>query len=54
MIVLRILSLPIAIAAFAFLYTAAVKAPEVIEAGSLALWIVLPLAIVGKFIRRYI
>ncbi|MNV74841.1 hypothetical protein D3C71_1680930 [compost metagenome] len=54
MLALRVLCLPIAMAAFAILYTAAIKAPEVIEAGSLVLWIVLPLLIVGKLIRRYV
>ena len=52
--VLRVLCLPIAMAAFAILHTSAIKAPEVIEAGSLALWIVLPLLIVGKLTRRYV
>ncbi|CAM3540872.1 hypothetical protein G6L26_008645 [Agrobacterium radiobacter] len=54
MLVLRVLWLPIAMAAFAILHTAAIKAPEVMEAGSLAFWIVLPLLIVGKLIRRHV
>jgi len=51
MLLLRILTLPIAMFVFAALYTMAIKAPHAVEAGSLLLWIILPLLIVAKLVR---
>ncbi|CAD0210258.1 hypothetical protein AGRHK599_LOCUS273 [Rhizobium rhizogenes] len=53
MLVLRVLCLPIAMLFFAILYTVAIKAPDAVEAGNLIVWIVLPLLIVGKLVRRH-
>ncbi|NVP54744.1 MULTISPECIES: hypothetical protein [Rhizobiaceae] len=51
MLLLRILTFPIALFAFATLYTIAIKAPHAVEVGSLVLWIILPLLIVTKLAR---
>lgn len=51
MLVLRILTLPIAMLVFAVLYTLAIKAPAAVEISSLVLWIILPLLIVAKLVR---
>lgn len=51
MLLLRILTLPIAMFVFAALYTMAIKAPHAVEVGSLVLWIILPLLIVAKLVR---
>lgn len=50
MLLLRILTLPIAMFVFAVLYTLAIKAPAAVEIGSLVLWIILPLLIVAKHV----
>ncbi|WP_223564951.1 hypothetical protein [Agrobacterium tumefaciens] len=50
MLLLRILTLPIAMFVFAALYTMAIKAPHAVETGSLLLWSILLLLIVAKFI----
>lgn len=52
MLVLRILSLPIAMMAFAILYSAAIKAPAAVEMISLLLCMALPLALIAKAARR--
>lgn len=52
MLVLRILALPIALSSFAVFYTMAIKAPQVVELASLALWIVLPFFIVTAGVGR--
>ncbi|MDE1993158.1 MAG: hypothetical protein KGI75_11700 [Rhizobiaceae bacterium] len=52
MLALRILSLPLAMAAFAVLYVVATKAPEAVEVGSLLLWMLLPTVLIAKVARR--
>lgn len=39
---------------FAALYTMAIKAPHAVEAGTLLLWIILPLPIVAKLVRAMV
>ncbi|MGO7727949.1 hypothetical protein [Rhizobium leguminosarum] len=51
MLLLRFLTLPIAMFVFAVLYTLAIKAPAAVEIGSLVLWIIVPLLIVAKLVR---
>ncbi|MDP9837701.1 hypothetical protein J2T09_002458 [Neorhizobium huautlense] len=46
MLVLRILSLPLALAAFALLYVVANKAPHAVESINVFVWLLLP-ALVG-------
>ncbi|MGO7087486.1 hypothetical protein AB9E14_07640 [Rhizobium leguminosarum] len=50
MLLLRILTLPIALFTFVALYTLAIKAPAAVETGSLVLWIILPLVIAAKLV----
>lgn len=52
MLLLRILTLPIAMAVFAGLYTMAVKAPAAVELGSLLMWSALAIALLAKATRR--
>lgn len=52
MLLLRILTLPIALFAFVVLYTLAIKAPAAVEAVSLLLWMGLLLALIVKLTRR--
>ncbi len=52
MLVLRILTLPMSLAAFAFLYTAAIKAPAAVEVGSLLMWPLLAVALLVQASRR--
>lgn len=51
MLLLRILTLPIAMFVFAALYSMAIKAPQAVETGSLLLWIILLPLIVARLIR---
>jgi hypothetical protein len=51
MLAIRILTLPIAMAAFTALYTTATMAPAIIELGNLILWIILPFLIAAKLVR---
>jgi hypothetical protein len=51
MLALRILTLPIAMAAFMVLYTTATKAPAIVEIANLILWIILPFLTVAKLVR---
>ncbi|WP_332302064.1 hypothetical protein [Rhizobium sp. GR12] len=52
MIALRILSLPLAMAAFAVLYVVATKAPEAVEMTNIILWLLLPAVLIAKGARR--
>lgn len=52
MLALRILTLPIAMAVFAALYTMAIKAPAAVEVGSLLMWPLLAIALLAKAARR--
>ncbi|MGX5722827.1 hypothetical protein [Shinella zoogloeoides] len=52
MLMLRILTLPIAMAAFATLYVAATKAPAAVEVTSLLIWPTLALLLIGQGIRK--
>lgn len=49
---LRILALPMSLAAFALLYTAAIKAPAAVEVGSLFMWPLLAIALFVKASQR--
>jgi hypothetical protein len=48
MLALRILGLPIAIAAFAVLYVIATKTPEAVEVTNIILWLLLPVILIAK------
>lgn len=48
MLTLRILGFPIAMLAFAVLYSAAIKAPQVVEATNAVLWLMLPVILIAK------
>jgi hypothetical protein len=48
LIALRILSLPLAMAAFAVLYVVATKAPEAVEMTNIILWLLLPVILIAK------
>lgn len=52
MIALRILSMPLAMAAFAVLYVVATKAPEAVEMTNIILWLLLPAVLIAKAARR--
>ncbi|MBW0366127.1 hypothetical protein [Ensifer adhaerens] len=52
MLLLRILTLPMGLAAFALLYIAATKAPATVEVGSLLMWPVLAIALIVKASQR--
>lgn len=52
MIILRILSLPIALFTFAGLYSASIKAPGAVAIISLVLCLILALALIFNLIRR--
>lgn len=52
MLVLRILTLPIAMAAFTLLYIVAIKAPHAVEYVSIAAWLLLPCVLILKNSRR--
>ncbi|MEW9616566.1 hypothetical protein AB3G45_22415 [Shinella sp. S4-D37] len=52
MLFLRIMTLPIAMAAFATLYVVAIKAPTAVEVGSLLIWPTLALLLIGEGIRK--
>ena len=54
MFILRILTLPIALIAFAALYSASIKAPQTVEIVSLVLCMALALALLAKLIRRLV
>ncbi|MGR9423635.1 hypothetical protein [Rhizobium leguminosarum] len=41
MLALRVLTLPIALAAFAILYVVATKAPDFVESANILIWLVL-------------
>ena len=49
---LRILTLPIAMAAFTLLYVIAIKAPHAVESVSIAAWLLLPCVLILKISRR--
>ncbi|WP_153511157.1 hypothetical protein [Rhizobium rhizogenes] len=51
MLLLRILTLPIAMLTFATLYSISIKAPQTVEIGSLLFWMVLPIILVTKFAK---
>lgn len=51
MLVLRILSLPIAMATFTALYVASIKAPHAVETSTLLMWPALLLICAIKFLR---
>jgi len=48
----RILSLPMAMAAFVLLYVIATKAPSAMESVDVAVWFTLPLILIWKISRR--
>lgn len=52
MIILRILTLPMALFTFAVLYSASMKAPDAVEIISLVLCLILPLVLIAKLLRR--
>jgi hypothetical protein len=52
MLLLRILTLPIALLMFSVLYSASIKVPHLVELGSLLLWIVFPVIVVAAMIKR--
>lgn len=52
MLLLRILTLPIAMVAFATLYIAATKAPAAVEMTSIILWIVFPIMLIAAAMKR--
>lgn len=52
MLALRILSMPIAVAAFTTLYVVATKTPEAVEATNIILWLLLPIVLIGKAARK--
>jgi hypothetical protein len=52
MLLLRILTLPIAMLAFVVLYALAIKAPSAVETASLWLWIGLPFVLIARLKRR--
>lgn len=52
MLLLRILTLPIALLTFVVLYALAIKAPATVEAVSLLLWMGLPFFLMAKLTRR--
>jgi hypothetical protein len=52
MLLLRILTLPVAMAMFAALYTTSIKTPQLVEMANLALWGILPIILLAKLVRR--
>lgn len=52
MLALRILSMPIAMAAFTTLYVVATKAPEAVEATNIILWLLLPIVLIANLARK--
>lgn len=52
MLTLRILTLPIAMAAFTLLYVVATKAPHAVESTNAIVWLTLPLVLIWKISRR--
>lgn len=52
MLALRILSMPIAMAAFTVLYVVATKAPEAVEMTNIIFWLFLPAVLIAKGARR--
>lgn len=52
MLALRILSMPIAMAAFVVLYVVATKAPEAVEATNIILWLLLPIVLTANLARK--
>lgn len=49
---LRILSLPISMAAFAVFYVTATKIPETVEVMNILVWLVLPVILITKLGRN--
>jgi len=52
MLALRILAMPIAMAALTVLYVVATKAPEAVEMTNIILWLLLPAVVIAKGARR--
>ncbi len=52
MLLLRILTLPIALLTFSALYSASIKVPHLVETGSLLFWIVLPVIVIVAMLKR--
>ncbi|RYG91065.1 MAG: hypothetical protein EON58_18970 [Alphaproteobacteria bacterium] len=52
MLLLRILTLPIALLTFSALYSASIKVPHLVELGSLLFWIVFPVIVIVAMIKR--
>ncbi|MGV2133867.1 hypothetical protein GOZ83_13665 [Agrobacterium vitis] len=52
MLALRILTLPIAMAAFTLLYVIATKTPHAVESVNVVVWLMLPLVLIWKISRR--
>ena len=50
MLALRILSLPIALAAFVLLYVIATKAPHAVESVNIVVWLILPIIVGMKIL----
>lgn len=53
MLALRILSLPLALAAFTLLYVVANKAPHAVESINLFVWLLLPALVGMKILTMY-
>ena len=54
MIILRILTLPVALFAFTAIYSASIKAPATVEIVSLVLCLILLLALIAKLLQRLV
>jgi hypothetical protein len=52
MLALRILSLPLAMAAFTVLYALATKSPEAVEVTNILIWLLLPVILIAKLGRK--
>ncbi|UXT99757.1 hypothetical protein [Agrobacterium tumefaciens] len=52
MLALRILSLPLAMAAFTVLYALAIKSPEAVEVTNILIWLLLPVILIAKLGRK--
>ncbi len=52
MLLIRILTLPIALLTLSALYSISIKAPQAVEIGSIVLWMALPLLLIAKLTIR--
>lgn len=51
MLLFRLLTLPVVLAVSATLYTASIKAPDIVGAVNLALWPLLSIILIAKLLR---